>query len=180
MRYTLCLMPMHLALHFSAAECGVHATAMGVHPGIQGMPAHFPDTQMHAGMHAGMHTSMYFLVRPDALVRYASCLMPMHCILGGGKWRACGCYGRASRHLEDAYVLACTQACTPIWSHCNLCPVHHNFVEFWMVLSRFRQRARHMHVGVHACTPKLACTLACILYLADLHGRIDSACIHEA
>ena len=71
MRYTSCLMPMHLALHCIAAECGVH-------PGIQGMTPHFPDTQMHAGMHAGMHTSMHFLVRPDALMRYASCLMPMH------------------------------------------------------------------------------------------------------
>ena len=78
MRYTLCLMPMHLALHCSAAECGVHAKAMGVHPGIQGMAPHFPDTQMHAGMHAGMHTSMHFLVRPDALMRYASCLCISH------------------------------------------------------------------------------------------------------
>ena len=45
--------------------------------------------------------------------------MPMHFAshLGGGKWRACGCYGRASRHLEDAYVLACTQACTPMHWH---------------------------------------------------------------
>ena len=80
MRYTSCLMPMHLALHSIAAECGVHAKAMGVHPGIQGMAPHFPDTQMHAGMHAGMHTSMHFLVRPDALMRYTSCLLALHCI----------------------------------------------------------------------------------------------------
>ena len=163
MRYTLCLMPMHLALHFSAAECGVHATAMGVHPGIQGMPAHFPDTQMHAGMHAGMHTSMYFLVRPDALVRYASCLMPMHCILGGGKWRACGCYGRASRHLEDAYVLACTQACTPIWSHCLLYLVP-CASQFRRVLDSFVQisAACTPHARRRACLHAKTCIHTCV------------------
>jgi len=159
---------MHLALHCIAAECGVHATAMGVHPGIQGMAPHFPDTQMHAGMHAGMHTSMHFLVRADALMRYASCLMPMHCILGGGKWRACGCYGRASRHLEDAYALACTLACTPIWWHCLLYLVP-CASQFRRVLDSFVQisaactpRARrraclHAKTCIHTCVHLISC-----------------------
>ena len=141
---------------------------------------------MHAGMHACMHTSMHFLVKPDALMRYTLCLMPMHFVSHLGRRKvacmrllwACiqalrGCLCTRLHAGMHADALACTVSCT-------LCPVHHNFVEFWIVSSRFRQRARHMHAGVHACTPKLAYTLACILYLADLHGRIDSACMHEA
>ena len=167
MRYTLCLMPMHLALHCIAAECGVHATAMGVHPGIQGMAPHFPDTQMHAGMHAGMHTSMHFLV-PDALMRYASCLMPMHCILGGGKWRACGCYGRASRHLEDAYVLACTQACTPMHWHA-LSPVPYALC---ITISSSFGWFRPDFGSVHAI-----CTQACMPARQNLHTHLRASYI---
>ena len=44
----------------------MHAMAMGVHPGTQGMPRHFPDSQMHAGMHAEAGTFSSGL-RPYAL-----------------------------------------------------------------------------------------------------------------
>ena len=121
--YALCTQPgTCICIAFRAAECGVHAAALGVHPGTYRMPMYWP-----------------------------------------ARWHA----RRSGRTVS-----------------CTLCPVHSsrpcNFVEFWTVLSRFRQRARHVHAGVHACTPKLAYTLACILYLADLHARIVSACICAA
>ena len=158
----------------------MHAMAMAVHPGTQRMPRHFPDdSRMHAGMHAeactfssGLmpyalnqaHTyALHFWRRKVACMRLLwACIQAL---------RGCLCTRLHSGMHADA--LACTVSCT-------LCPVHHNFVEFWIVSSRFRQRARHMHAGVHACTPKLAYTLACILYLADLHARIVFPCIHVA
>ena len=113
---------MHMHCIFWAAESGVHAAALGVHPGTKRMPRYSP-----------------------------------------ARWHA----RRSGRTVS-----------------CTLCPVHssrhYNFVEFWTVSSRFRQRERRMHAGVHSCTPKIAYTLACILYLAILRARIDSACIHVA
>ena len=81
--------------------------------GTQGIPPHFPDTRVHAGIHADKACTFSSGLMPYALMHS----LQKHRILGGGMWRACLGYGSAYRDLEDAYVLACTQACTPMHWH---------------------------------------------------------------
>ena len=161
--------------------------AMGVHPGTQGMPRHFPDSQMHAGMHAEACTFSSGLM-PYALNQahaYASHFgrRKVECmrLLWARIQALIGCLGTRLHAGMHADLVALSPASLV---SCTLCPVHssrhYNFVEFWTVSSRYRQRERRMHAGVHSCTPKIAYTLACILYLAILRARIDSACIHVA
>ena len=162
MRYTSCLMPMHLALHSIAAECGVHATAMGVHPGIQGMAPHFPDTQMHAGMHAGMHTSMHFLVRADALMRYASCLICL-CIAFGRRKVAC-----------MRLLWACIQALRGCLCTCLHAGMHADLVALSPVpcASQFRRVLDSFVQISAACTP-YARRRACLHAKTCIH-----TCVH--
>ena len=91
-----------------AAESGVHASAMGVHPGTKRMPMYSPARW-----------------RARRSVPYAFCILP-------------------DTAISMSFV-------------------------------RFRRDFGSVHA---ACTPELAYTLACILYVADLHATIDSACLH--